>query len=71
METIEKLNCRRHPAANNAYIAAQLKVDECIELLEAIRKEGVECENWAHAEGATSVVNDLVDAVHAVQREMS
>lgn len=55
---------RDDPAANNAFIGAQLKLDEVIARLKFIRANMKDCEDWAHAEGTCYDVNRLVDSAN-------
>jgi len=64
MKELTKVSYRNQLAANNAFIGAQIKLDEAIAALVQIRKNMVPCENWAHAEGLCHDVNSLVDVVN-------
>lgn len=55
---------RDQPAANNAFIGAQIKLDEVMARLKFIRENMQDCQNWAHAEGTCHDVNKLVDAAN-------
>jgi len=57
---ISKVDFRNQPAANNAFIGAQYKLDEVIAALSEIRAKMTPCEGWAHAEGLCHDVNSLV-----------
>jgi hypothetical protein len=64
MKKLTHVSFRDDPAANNAFIGAQLKLDEVITRLSSIRFNMADCQNWAHAEGACHDVNRLVDAAN-------
>ena len=63
-QRIEKVKYRNQPAANNAFIGAQFKLDEIIAELTRIRSTMLPCDGWAHAEGFCHDVNDLVEHVN-------
>jgi len=53
------LSVRNYPAANNAYIAAQMRLDEIIAGLQADRKNMTGCRDWADAGSLIHLVNNL------------
>ena len=64
MKELTKVTYRDQPAANNAFVGAQFKLDEVIATLVEIRKNMEPCEGWAHAEGLCHDVNKLVEAAN-------
>ena len=64
MDLLTKVTYKDQPAANNAFIGAQIKLEEVIARLQYIRSNMVPCKNWAHAEGTCHMVNKLVETTN-------
>jgi hypothetical protein len=63
---LKHADVRREPSANNAFIGAELKLDEVISALQDLRQRhfGIDQKNWAEAGTATHIANSLVDVVN-------
>lgn len=64
MTPLTKVTYKDQPAANNAFIGAQIKLEEVITRLQYISSNMKGCQNWAHAEGTCHVVNELVESAN-------
>jgi len=64
MKPLTPASVYNQPAANNAFIGAQIKLDEVIARLVEIHKNMTPCESWAHAESVCHDVNVLVNAAN-------
>ena len=64
MNPLTKVTYKDQPAANNAFIGAQIKLEEVITRLQYIHSNITPCKNWAHAEGTCHMVNKLVEVTN-------
>jgi len=68
---IEPATIRGQSTANNAFIGAELKLDEAIAALQAARQNHLwmasyGSKNWTEAETAVSMANEVVRAVNRI-----